>query len=81
MNLFLLEFDVHHKKFDIHHKLKQTQPLDVLIFLKKEQYIDWRENCKKTTKHHAYLSLCANSRKANDANSRKWPKTSILANV
>ena len=81
MNLFLLEFDVHHKKFNIHHKLKQTQPLDVLIFLKKEQYIDWRKNCKKTTKHHAYLSLCANSRKANDANSRKWPKTSILANV
>ena len=36
-------------------------------------------NCKKTTKHHAHLSLCAKSRKINDAKSRKWPKTSICA--
>ena len=34
-------------------------------------------NCKKTTRHHAHLSLCAKSRKTNDAKSRKWPKTSI----
>ena len=32
-------------------------------------------NCKKTTRHHAHLSLCAKSRKTNDAKSRKWPKT------
>ena len=36
-------------------------------------------NCKKTTRHHAHLSLCAKSRKTNDAKSRKWPKTSIWA--
>ena len=33
-------------------------------------------NCKKTTRHHAPLSLCAKSRTTNDAKSRKWPKTS-----
>ena len=36
-------------------------------------------NCKKTTRHHAHLSLCAQSKKTNDAKSRKWPKTSIWA--
>ena len=36
-------------------------------------------NCKKTNRHHAHLSLCAKSRKTNDAKSRKWPKTSIWA--
>ena len=36
-------------------------------------------NCKKTTRHHAHLSLCAKSRKTNDAKSRKWPKTSFWA--
>ena len=36
-------------------------------------------NCKKTTRHHDHLSLCAKSRKTNDAKSRKWPKTSIWA--
>ena len=36
-------------------------------------------NCKKTTRHHAHLLLCAKSRKTNDAKSRKWPKTSIWA--
>ena len=34
-------------------------------------------NCKTT--RHAHLSLCANSRKTNDAESRNWPKTSIWA--
>ena len=34
-------------------------------------------NCKKTTRHHAHLALCAKSRKTNDAKLRKWPKTSI----
>ena len=34
-------------------------------------------NCKKTTRHHAHLSLCAKSKKTNNAKSRKWPKTSI----
>ena len=28
-------------------------------------------NCKKTSRHHAHLSLCATSRKTNDAKSRK----------
>ena len=36
-------------------------------------------SCKKTTTHHAHLSLCAKSSKTNDAKSRKWPKTSISA--
>ena len=36
-------------------------------------------NCKKTTRHHAHLSLCAKSRKTNDAMSRKWPNTSVWA--
>ena len=36
-------------------------------------------NFKKTTRHHTHLSLCAKSRKTNDAKSRKWPKTSIWA--
>ena len=34
-------------------------------------------NSKKTTRHHAHLSLCVKSRKTNNAESRKWPKTSI----
>ena len=34
-------------------------------------------HCKKTTRHHARLSLCAKLRKTNDAKLRKWPKTSI----
>ena len=36
-------------------------------------------NCKKTTRHHAHLSLSAKSTKINDAKTRKWPKTLILA--
>ena len=36
-------------------------------------------NCKKTTRHHTHLSLCAKSRKTDDAKSRKWPKTLIWA--
>ena len=36
-------------------------------------------NCKKTTRHHADLSLCAKSRKTKDGKSRKCPKTSIWA--
>ena len=34
-------------------------------------------NSKKTTRHHGRLSLCAKSRKTNDAKSIKWLKTSI----
>ena len=36
-------------------------------------------NCKKTTRHHADLSLCAKLRKTKDGKSRKCPKTSIWA--
>ena len=32
------------------------------------------ENCKKTTRHHAHLSIFAKSMKTNDAKSTKWPK-------
>ena len=37
------------------------------------------ENCKKTTRQHAHLSLCGKSRKTNDAKSRKYPKPSTWA--
>ena len=43
----------------------------------KQEYIDWTGELKKLTRHHANLSLCAKSRKSNDAKSIKWPKTSI----
>ena len=36
-------------------------------------------NCRKTNKHYAHLSLCAKSRKNNNAKLRKWPKSSISA--
>ena len=36
-------------------------------------------NCKKTTKHHAHLSLCAKSRETKNVKLRKWPKTSVWA--
>ena len=36
-------------------------------------------NCKKTTRHHAHVSLCGKSMKTNNAKSRKWTKTSIWA--
>ena len=47
------------------------------ITLKNKNALTGRANCKKTTRHHAHLSLCAKSRKTNNAKSRKWPKTSI----
>ena len=37
-------------------------------------------NCKKTTRHHEHLSLCAKSRKTKNGKSRTWPKISIWAN-
>ena len=49
------------------------------ITKKKKNTLTGPANCKKTTRHHAHLSLCAKSRKTNDAKSRKWPKTSIWA--
>ena len=36
-------------------------------------------HCKKTTRHHAHLSLSAKPKKANGTKSREWSKTSILA--
>ena len=33
--------------------------------------------CNETTRHHAYLPLCAKSRKTNGVKLRKWSKTSI----
>ena len=49
------------------------------IFKSNKNTLTGPTNCKKTTRHHAHLSLCAKSRKTNDAKSRKWPKTSIWA--
>ena len=31
-------------------------------------------NCKKTTRHHGHLTLCAKSRKTNDAKSKNGQK-------
>ena len=36
-------------------------------------------NCKKATRHNTHLSLCAKSRKTNDAKLKKCPKISIWA--
>ena len=47
--------------------------------LKNKNTLTGPENCKKTTRHHALLSVFAKSRKTNGAKSRKWPKTSIWA--
>ena len=47
------------------------------VFKRKKNTLTGPANCKKTTRHHAHLSLCAKSRKTNDVKSRKWPKTSI----
>ena len=37
-------------------------------------------NCKKTTRHHAHLSLCAKSRKTNDAKVEEIAKNLNLGN-
>ena len=63
-------------------KTKKKQ--ETFIVLSKWTRIHWltgSANCKKETRHHAHLSLRAKSRKTNDAKSRKWPKTSICANL
>ena len=50
---------------------------NVFIWEKNKHTLTGPANCKETTRHHAHLSLCAKSRKTNDAKLRKWPKTSI----
>ena len=57
----------------------EYEPHATVGILRQQEYIDWTTICKKTTRHHAHLSLCAKSRKTNNAKSRKWPKTSIWA--
>ena len=58
---------------------KKQNPLKVPVklFKKQQNTLTGPANCKKTTRHHAHLLLCAKSRKTNDAESRKWPKTSV----
>ena len=51
--------------------------LCMLFQLKNKSKFTGPANCNKTIRHYAHLSLCAKSRKTNDAKSRKWPKTSI----
>ena len=48
-------------------------------FFKSKNTLTGPANWKKTTRHYADLSLCAKSRKSNDAKLRKWPKNSIWA--
>ena len=58
----------------------QANPCNVLVRYRINKYIlTGPTNCDKATRHHVQLSLCAKSRKTNDAKSRKWPKTSIWA--
>ena len=51
-----------------------------LIGKNQQEQMTGTANCKKTTRHHAHLSLYAKPRKTNKAKSRKWPETSIWAN-
>ena len=53
--------------------------LSIKYFASNKNTLTGPTNCKKTTRNHAHLSLCAKSRKTNDAKSRKWSKTSIWA--
>ena len=55
------------------------KPSCIDLILTNKNTLTGPANCKKTTRHHVHLSLCAKSRKTNDAKSRKWPKTSIWA--
>ena len=48
-----------------------------ILFKENKNIFSGQANCKKTTRHYAHLSLCAKSRKTNDAKSRKWPKNLI----
>ena len=50
-----------------------------LIYKTNKNTLTGQVNCKKTTRHHAHLSLCAKSRENINARSIKWPKTSIWA--
>ena len=50
-----------------------------MIIAKTNNTLSGPANCKKTTRHHVHLSLCAKSRKTKDAKSRKWPKNLIWA--
>ena len=52
---------------------------DLFVYRENKNTLTVPTNCKKTARHHIHLLLCAKSRKTNDANSRKWPKTLIWA--
>ena len=68
--------DIHyHRYWPWTHSTTQSSPW----IIKNKNMLTGPANCKKTTRHHAHLSLCAKSRKTNNAKSRKWPKTSIWA--
>ena len=59
--------------------LHPSEPVDDIYFEGNKKTLTGPTNYKKTTRHHAHLSLCAKSIKANDVKSRKWPKISIWA--
>ena len=69
--------DIHyHRHWPWTYSTTQSSPW---IIKKNKNILTGPANCKKTTRHHAHLSLCAKSRKTNNAKSRKWPKTSVWA--
>ena len=61
--------------------LMETALQKKLFWIKNSTRIHWLDRwiVRKTTRHHSHLSLCAKSRKTNDAKSRKWPKTKVWA--
>ena len=62
-------------------KTPTNHPLFYFLILNiNENTLTGPANCKKTTRHHVHLSLCAKSRKTNDAKSRKWSKNLNLDN-
>ena len=82
-NIFLKELAFQMKKHDfwIYNPVFQLKLFlsvwKASCFFKSKDTLTVPANCKKTTRHHAQLPLCAKSRKTNHAKLRKWPKVSI----
>ena len=79
-SLFVCNCVLNAPEQSISHKTVRKCIINLIEIFINQNTLTGPANCKKTTSHHAHLSLCAKSRKINDAKSRKWPKTSIWAN-
>ena len=78
-SLFVCNCVLNAPEQSISHKTVRKCIINLIEIFINQNTLTGPSNCKKTTSHHAHLSLCAKSRKINDAKSRKWPKTSIWA--